>query len=387
MEYNKSIKNSNDIKILTIGSDTKLFENGSTVLLRVKEYAEKTDGFHIIVFSLKKSKFSEIHDSKLHIYPTNSFSRLFYIKDAIKKGEKIIRKNEFKKNNSIISTQDPFETGKVGVALKKIFDLSLQIQIHTDFLSPYFRNSFLNKIRVLISKSVIPKADGLRVVSSVIFDSIKQTFPNLKARIDVFPIFVDVEKIINREAMYYTPERTTESILMVSRFTKEKRIDIGLKVFKKVLEKKKDINMTIIGSGPEKKNLEQKIKKWGIGNKVNILEWENDVVSFYKKAGIFLLTSEYEGYGMTFIEAGASGCSIVTTNVGVAKTDLFRSGENSFVCLVGDVDCLSKSIINLIENPEKRKLFKERMQDNIRSMAISREEYISRYVNILKNLL
>ncbi|TSD03487.1 MAG: poly(glycerol-phosphate) alpha-glucosyltransferase [Parcubacteria group bacterium Athens0714_16] len=375
------------MKVLTIGSDRKLFENGSAVLSRVNEYAERMDELHIIVFSLKSLGFSEIHSTKLHIYPTNSSCRLLYIRDAIKKGKDIIRKNKFKKSDSVISTQDPFETGKVGVVLKKIFDLPLQIQIHTDFLSPYFRNSFLNKIRVLISKSVIPKADGLRVVSSVISDSIKQAFLNLKARIDILPVFVDIEKIINREVTYYTQERGIESILMVSRFTKEKRIDIGLKVFKKVLEQKKNISMTIIGFGPEEKNLKQKIDELNIGNKVEILEWENDVVSVYKKAGIFLLTSEYEGYGMTLIEAGASGCPIVTTNVGVAKTDLFKSGENSFVCSVGDVNCLSKSIINLIENPDKRKLFKERMRDTIQGIAVSKEEYMSRYVNILKNLL
>jgi glycosyltransferase involved in cell wall biosynthesis len=57
------------------------------------------------------------------------------------------------------------------------------------------------------------------------------------------------------------------------------------------------------------------------------------------------LTSEYEGYGMTLIEALAASCPIVTTKVGIAKTDLFKDGVNSFVCPVGDVDCLSKKII------------------------------------------
>ena len=90
---------------------------------------------------------------------------------------------------------------------------------------------------------------------------------------------------------------------------------------------------------------------------------------------------------MTLIETGTAGCPIVTTNVGIAKTDLFKNGENAFVCPVGDVDCLSKSIIDLIKDGQKRKLFGERMQDSIRSTAISKEQYVSKYVSLLENLL
>ncbi|MFA5889117.1 MAG: glycosyltransferase family 4 protein [Candidatus Paceibacterota bacterium] len=388
------------MKVISIGTDRKLFEDNSAVLVRNLGYSSKMEELHIVVFSLKKLGLEPYSTGNLHIYPTNSSTRWHYVSDAYRIGKQIIGNPDARSGrgadqsvgfgnsgNVVISSQDPFETGLVGHFLKRKFNFPLQLQVHTDFFSTHFRNSFLNKIRVQIAKFLILRADGLRVVSFVISDSIKSHFPKLRTQIDILPIFVDIKKIFDRSATYYTPEQIPKSVLMFSRFTTEKRIDLGLEVFKKVLDKQKDAQMCIIGFGPEKKNLLQKIDKLNIGGNVKIEEWEDDLTAVYKRFEILLLTSEYEGYGMTLIEAGASGCPIVTTAVGLAKTDLFKNGENCFICPVGDVDCLSKAVINLIENSEKRKLFKERMQDSIKKIAITREEYISRYVNLLEKLL
>ena len=382
------------MKVLSIGTDRKLFEESSAVLSRSLEYARKMEELHIVVFSLKNLGLKEVHKGNLHIYPTNSLFKILYFWDAIGVGERIIKNNKFDKNNSVITTQDPFETGKVGNILKKIYGIPLQIQIHTDFLSPYFKSLILNRIRVVLAKSLIPKADGLRVVSSVIEDSIKKTFPNIKAQVSVLPIFVDMEKIENivatKDQVSHSTFKIEKNIFMASRLTKEKRFDIAIKAFKKVTEKVSDVGLVISGLGPERNNIEKIVGNFGLNEKVKFMGWENndDMAFFFAKSSdIFLLTSEFEGYGMTLIEAGVSGCPIVTTKVGIAKTDLFKNGENSFVCPVGDMDCLAKSIIDLITNEEKRKSFSLSMRDSIKKIAISREDYVASYVGLLNKLV
>jgi glycosyltransferase involved in cell wall biosynthesis len=225
------------------------------------------------------------------------------------------------------------------------------------------------------------------VVSSVIANSIKNKFPNLKAKVSILPIFVDVKKIMEREVGFGS-SNNIPNILMVSRFAKEKRIEDGLEAFRKlVVDKNIDARLNIFGAGPEKENIISRINELGLVEKVKILEWENDVILVFKKAQIYLLTSEYEGYGMTLIEAAASGVPIVTTNVGVAKTEIFKDGYNCHVCSVGDTDDVANRLEDLIINPDKRKLFKDRMQDSIRSVSISREEYVVNYTNLLKHLI
>ena len=90
---------------------------------------------------------------------------------------------------------------------------------------------------------------------------------------------------------------------------------------------------------------------------------------------------------MTLVEAAASGCPIVTTRVGLAKTDLFKDGVNSFVCSVGDVECLSNKLSDLISNPEKAREFASRMQNDIQKLSITKEDYVTKYVGLLESLL
>ena len=169
---------------------------------------------------------------------------------------------------------------------------------------------------------------------------------------------------------------------MISRIEKEKRIDLALEVFKEVSNKFTNAELLIAGDG----NLKEKFKKLNIRN-VSFLGWKDDATNLFLESDIYLMTSEFEGYGMTLIEAGASGCPIVTTKVGVAKTDLFIDGVNSYVCPVGDVDCLSKKLLDLVENKDKRDLFSQNMKESIKkNVYINKEEYVQKYVGLLENL-
>ncbi len=373
------------MKVLSIGTDRKLFEEGSAVLERALGYASKVEELHMLVFTLKKERLSTKKINNLYLYPTNSLSQWLYVLDALKLSKKVIVENKLS-SGSVISTQDPFQTGFVGVCLKHRFNLPLQVQIHTDFLNPYFSKSFFNKIRRTIASFVIPRADGLRVVSEIIKSSLKKSFPNLKINIDVLPIFFDIDDLLTRSVSRLDFTQFRFIVFMASRLTKEKRIDTALRAFSKIVADFPQAGLVIAGDGPEKNNLLALTKSLLLTKNVIFLGWQNDLVHLYKTADVFLLTSEYEGHGMTLVEAGVFGCPIVTTRVGIAKTDIFVNGQNSFICPVGDIECLSKAVIDLIEHPEKRRLFKKQMQDSIKAMAISKEEYTAKYIALLEKV-
>ncbi len=362
----------------------------TAVLSRSMEYAKKTEEFHIVVFSLKKHGLYEQKIGNLYLYPTNSMSRWLYVFDAIRLAKKIIVGNGFVRGASVITCQDPFECGFAGYKVATYFRLPLHLQVHTDFQSPYFKISFINRIRVALAKFLVPKAQGLRVVSEIIADSVKKSFPKIRAHMAVLPVFVDIEALLEApvvENMRRDFLPFTFIIFMASRLTSEKRIGTALEVLKKVLNTTKDVGLVIAGDGPERKSLEAHAKTLGLSAHVQCIGWRENLISYYKTATMFLSTSEYEGYGMSLIEACACGCPIVTTQVGIAKTDLFKNGENCFVCAIHDVEGLSNAVLNLIQDHEKRELFKEKMQASIRRRAISKEEYAARYVALLQELI
>jgi glycosyltransferase involved in cell wall biosynthesis len=124
----------------------------------------------------------------------------------------------------------------------------------------------------------------------------------------------------------------------------------------------------------------------GLEKHVALIGWQDDPVAYYKTCNVFLLTSEFEGYGMTLVEAGAAGTMVVTTKVGIAKTNLFRDEENCHVCPVGDYECLSNCITEIIHDNPKRELFAHRLQDAVRAAAGTKEAYYNAYIGLLQQL-
>lgn len=376
------------MKVLSIGSDRSLFHDLNT-LNRVKEYSSRVDSYSVIVFSKKSLGLTVKSESNLNLFPTNSLNRLLYVFDAVLLARKILHK-ENKLNDWVITVQDPFEAGLVGFIVKLFYKLPLQIQVHTDFLSDKFSGGFLNKIRLIISSLVIKKADGIRVVSSVIKDSLIKKYPTLEDKVEVLPIFVDINSILD-----FIPQKNIKLefpnfdfiILMASRLSPEKRIDVAISSLDKILKIYPKTGLIICGTGPEKNKLTDMAFRSGVGNNVVFKEWQSDLISYFKTTDLYLLTSEFEGYGMTLIEAGASGAAIVSTSVGVAKTDIFKNGFNVSICRELTPTCVADEVMAIISDEELRRKYKENVKIAISNLAITREEYVDKYIRLLKGLI
>lgn len=316
------------MNIISVGSDRDIFIEGSPVRERVIKYGGLCNNLHIIIFTKRNLGFTQTQISKnVFLYPTNSFSKLLYIHDAIKIGSAI-------RDADLITTQDPFETGIVGVTLARKLKAKLEVQVHTDFLSSFFKKrSIKNIIRVLLGKWVLRKANFIRVVSDKIKTSIEKELSVVTVIPTVLPIFVDIEKIKNTPIstdLHKKYSQFEHITLMVSRLEKEKDIERVINVFSDIVRNYPSAGLVIVGEGSERKSLELSVKRLKLVENVVFEGWQEDVVSYYKSADLFLNSSFYEGYGRTLVESLAAGTPVLTTDVGVAteiEADIFTSDE------------------------------------------------------------
>ncbi|MBO06304.1 MAG: glycosyltransferase [Candidatus Pacebacteria bacterium] len=362
------------MNILTIGSDRKIFDETSNVKKRVVDYGSLVNEYYVIVFTQKSLglKIKQLSGNTWAI-PTNSSNKWFYIWDAYKIGRKMAEID-------LVSSQDPFESGLAGFLISRFLKTKFQIQIHTDFKNPYFKKSFLNKIRLILAGITLPKADLIRVVSTKIKKSLKDY--KLKAKITILPIFVDLEKNESKEALFDVHDRFptfSKIILMTTRLEEEKRVSLALKVFKGLIKKHKDIALVIVGDGRERKNLVGESKKLGINKNVFFEGWRDDLISYYKTSDVLLSTSLYEGYGLSLIEASSLGLPVVTTDVGIAG-DILINNTNALVCPVEDFGCLRDSLTKLIEDESLyEKLKKNSLNVSERLIYKNKFEYLDAY--------
>lgn len=373
--------------ILSIGSDRKLFESGSAVAARSIEYGKKLRHLSIVVFSLKSQGFTPLKLSpEVTVYPTNSMNRFLFVSDAIRIGKEVVVKEKFVRGESVVTCQDPFESGLVGWRIARKFRLPLHLQVHTDFLSPYFKTSILQRIRVMLGKFLLLRARGVRVVSKRITTSFKTHGVRLMCDPQILPIRITLPAV---SAPTGGPSLFPEFkfvILMVSRLEKEKRIKDALTAFKQIHSTYPYTGLVIAGSGSEKSALEGYAGELGVASSVRFLGWREDTASLFASADVFLSTSEYEGYGMSVIEAGLAGVPVVTTDVGVAG-EVLVDGKNSYIVSVGDTMGIIARVSELIAHNERRSVLSMALQEDIRALVPSRENYEDAYVSGLKQTL
>src|SRR3989344_8933728 len=319
------------MKILMISTDRNILERDSAVRQRVVEYGKLVDELNIVIFNsstrVASSKYQveRILGTNVTLYPTNSRNRWFYIFDAVHIGRRVIGNwkleigNSSNKNEILVTCQDPFETGLVGWCIARKTGAKLQMQIHTDFLSKYFvRESFLNRVRVCLAKFLLPKADGVRVVSERISQSLKTKNYKLKTEPIVLPVFVDIKEFEDKTPSFDLHQKYPQLnfiILMVCRLEKEKNVSLVIEAMSEIVKNNHKVGLVIVGDGSLLKSLQFTVNSLQLGNNVIFEGWQKDLFSYYKTVDLFLFTSNYEGYGMSLIEASASGCPILTTDV------------------------------------------------------------------------
>ena len=161
------------------------------------------------------------------------------------------------------------------------------------------------------------------------------------------PLVFDCE--ISEEAL-----RQKENIvLVVGRMLESpKRISLVIKVWHE-LEKYEDAaswNLKIVGEGPSLDDYKQMAHDLGL--KRISFEGFQQPQPYYEKAKIFLMTSAFEGFGMTLIEAQQMGVVPVVMDSFLSLHDIIKDGKNGFIVPNNDIDAFAENVIGLMKNEE-----------------------------------
>ena len=379
-------------KVIFIGSDRNIFKEGSSARARIIEYGSLFEELHIVVFTKRNIQLTTNNlqlGENIWVYPTRSWNRWFYPFNGARIAKMIIK--EGGEGPWIVSAQDPFEAGLAAKWASKKTGAKLHIQVHTDFLSPFFKlQSMLNILRLRIAGKILPHADGIRVVSPRIFHSLTKHFTLDAKRLSVLPIFSEKKDLSNILPYDYKKDNPNWifTIISVGRLEPEKNFELAIRTVKIVSQKYPNIGLVIIGDGSLKKYLKSLVDSLGLSKNVLFIDsWQKNLSPFYLGAEIYLQTSNYEGFGLASVEAAYAGLPVITTDVGVAGW-IFKNGENSKICPVGDDKCLSFEIIKVIENNQLREQIIGKLKNSFGGELIqSKTEYLKRYKESIENCL
>ena len=337
-------------KALFVSNDPNVFNPGSDVRARMHLYAAAIGSLHIVSPANKGA--AEEQEGNLFLHPVRA-GKLFRVRALASRAHALI----LSEGIEVVSAQDPFEHGLAALRAVRGTSAKLHVQVHTDFLSPWFTKtdgrhlfslhaSSLNRYRQKLADRVVPAAQGIRVVSERVKGSLVARYGNRISEPSVIPVMVDA---IVPAPVPLPAHPFTFALIAVGRLEKEKRMGDILIALKLILPMYPMVGLFIVGDGRERERLERMTHSLGLENKVIFLGNRSDARGLMASAQAFIQASAYEGYGRTLIEAALARIPIITTDVGIVG-EVFKGLNDLLVAPVADPTALSRHIIGLLED-------------------------------------
>ena len=159
-------------------------------------------------------------------------------------------------------------------------------------------------------------------------------------------------------------------ILSVGRLDYQKGFERLIEAISLIKEKCGGWQVKIIGDdGKDKEKLLEQIKKNGLEQTITILPPTDKIEDEYYNAGIYVMSSRYEGFPMVLIEAKSCGLPVVSFDCPDGPAEIIQNNVDGFLVEEGDVEALSQAILKLIEDEDLRKKFGQEAVKNVRRFS------------------
>jgi N-acetyl-alpha-D-glucosaminyl L-malate synthase BshA len=205
----------------------------------------------------------------------------------------------------------------------------------------------------------INQSDAITAVSKNLCE---ETYRNFKIEkpIEVIYNFVDVERFTRKpiDAFKKVIAPNGERILLhASNFRKIKRVQDVVKIFYEV-NKEIPSKLLFVGDGPERGMVEELGRHLDVYDEIRFVGKQEQMEDILAIGDLFLLTSEYESFGLAALEAMAAGVPVVSTNAG-GLGEININGVTGYMSDVGDVDTMSQQAIAILKDDEVLQQFKK----------------------------
>ena len=183
---------------------------------------------------------------------------------------------------------------------------------------------------------------------------------------------------------HFTGERT-KRIVSVGRLVKEKNYPLLIDAFDTFHKIKPTYTLEIYGEGDQEESIRRLIDEKGLTDSVKLMGFCKNVHERINDASLFVLTSNYEGLPNALMEAMAQGLPCISTDCpcGGPRT-LINHQANGFLVKVGDVEGLTKAMVDILDNPVYKGIGER--AENIKSIA-STEVVTEKWIDFIGEVI
>ncbi|MBV0913476.1 glycosyltransferase [Anianabacter salinae] len=141
---------------------------------------------------------------------------------------------------------------------------------------------------------------------------------------------------------------TGRRILTVGRFKPQKNHPLLVKAFAKARQARA-ARLVILGTGESEDDTRQAIAAAGLDDDILMPGFADDPAPYYQGADLFVLSSDYEGFGNVIVEALAEGVPVVSTDCPSGPAEILEDGRFGTLVPVGDAEALARAMIEALD--------------------------------------
>lgn len=275
---------------------------------------------------------------------------------------KLIKKNKY----DLIHAHWLIPQGFLAVLVSRIFDKNCPKILCTSHGGDLF--SFQSSLFLKVKKSILGHCDGVTVVSNYMRDICLQII-NIDEKLHVCPMGVD---LVSTFRPVEKTERDDNTILFVGRLVEKKGVFILLDAINILIQDYPDLELLIVGDGPERDKLEERCEVLNIVDSVKFRGALNQeqLPKIYTQATMAVMPSiidsrnDQEGLGLVAIEAMGCGTAVIISAL-PAVQDIVEDGVNGILVQPGNANALANAIKNLLVDKNTREIIASRARQSV----------------------
>lgn len=343
---------------------------------------------------LMENKISYELDSRINIISLdeksnqNGIVKLLRLPIISYKLSKVIKKHNFSQITSFL-----YRANYVNILAKYLSKHKCIISERIAPSSMYEDKSISSTISKFLIRNLYNKADKIIPVSKAIENDLIENF-GIYIKQEVIYNPYDIEKIeqLSKENVSYIIDRK-KSIITVGSLGKRKNHSLLINAFSKIDDK--EYKLYILGKGEEEDNLKNLVKELKLQDKVIFIGFDNNPYKYLAKCGIFVLSSNSEGFPNVLAEAMVCGCSVISTDclsgpreILVPNSDVNFQLENNIelaeygiLIPIKNVDKLQEAMNLIINDESLRKSYQDKAKQRANDFRI--DKIIKQYEEII----
>lgn len=231
----------------------------------------------------------------------------------------------------------------------------------------------------------INESDAVTTVSSSLREDTFDNF-DIYRQIEVIYNFIDVERYTrpeNEELRKCYAPNGERLLVHTSNFRPVKRIDDIIRAFA-IIREKMPVKLLLIGDGPDRSRVQQLCQELGTCDSVIMLGKLKQPEEVMAVADLYIQASEHESFGLSALEAMATGIPVVSTNAG-GIPEVVEHGVSGLLCEVGDHKALAAHCLEIFKDEQTYHRFKEAAI--AKSKQFDTESILPIYENLYRKVL